>query len=105
MKIRAPVMIQDQMVALGKQMPEMTERIPIEEAFFLDGPVSERVAVVDFDDSGALRPGARFKPPSGGNTHGSYEGTNQPIDVHSDAFIQVNAFATVHKTMTMFEEA
>lgn len=97
-------MIQDQMVARGKQMPEMTERIPIEEAFFLDGPVSERVAVVDFDERGALRPGARFHPGTGGK-RGFYEGTEAPVDVLSDAFIQVNAFATVHKTIAMFEEA
>ena len=104
MKIKVPVMIQDQMVARGKQMPEMTEAIRIDEAFFLDGPISERVAVVDFDDQGALRPGARFKPPATSQEAGSYIGTETPIDIESDAFIQVNAFATVHQTMAMFEE-
>lgn len=43
MKIKAPVMIQDQMVAHGKGLRELTEPIHLEEAFSLDGPVSERV--------------------------------------------------------------
>jgi hypothetical protein len=104
MKIKAPVIIQDQMVALGKELPELTETIRIEEAFFLDGPISERVAVVDFDDQGALRSGARFEPPDSAAGAGSFAGTEKPIDIFSDPFIQVSVFATVHQTIAMFEE-
>ena len=49
MKIRVPVMIQDQMLAIGKGLPKLTEKINVEEPFFLDGPLSERVAVIDVE--------------------------------------------------------
>jgi len=104
MKIRVPVMIQDQLVAASKGMQELTESIAVEEEFFLDGPISERVAVVDFNEDGALRPGARFEPPATSDDEGGYGGVAEPIDIRSDAFMQVNVFATVHQTMQMFEE-
>jgi hypothetical protein len=98
-------MIQDQMVALGKGMSEPTEPVSIDAEFFLDGPVSDRVAVLDFEPSGRLTPPALFKPPSDPMNPGHYEGTEGAApDIHSDSFIQVNAFATVLRTVQMFEE-
>lgn len=100
MKIQVPVVIQDQLVAAGKGVPE-TEEIEIEETFFLDGPVSERVAVLDFDEDGALTPGSKFKRPDG-DTPGFYAGAGD--DLRSDPAIQVNVFGAVHQTISLFEE-
>jgi hypothetical protein len=81
-----------------------TEMIRIEEDFFLDGPVSRRVAVLDFDPkTGALKRGARYVPPRSGNVLGRYD-LPDPPDVSSSAFRQVSVFATVCKTIQMFEK-
>lgn len=102
MKVRVPMMIQDPRFA-----PHGDERIvegfEIEqEDFFLDGPVTARVAVLDFDaDTGELVSGARFVPPPPRRVLGRYE---VPDEIESRAFTQVSVFATVLKTMYMFEE-
>lgn len=100
MKIKVPVLIQDQLVADRKGF-DPTESVEIEEAFFLDGPVSERVAIVDFDAEGAVRPGSVFTPPSNGSD-GSYDGAKAGFP--SDAALQVSVFGTVHRTLALFEE-
>ncbi len=101
MKVRVPVMIQDQMAAAGD---ELTEEVILEEKFFLDGPVSERIAVLDFDADGRLvKTRARFKPPVG-KKPGFYAGADGG-KIHADVFVQVNAFATVQRVIAMFEKA
>jgi hypothetical protein len=74
-----------------------------DEEFFLDGPVSRRLAVLDFDESGALRPGARFVPPGAGRKLGKYE-VPEKDGLYECAFQQVSTFGTVLKTMYLFEE-
>lgn len=100
MEIKVPVLIQDQMVAERKGF-DPTERVTIEERFFLDGPVSERVAVIDFDQDGSVRPGAVFKAPSNGNA-GRY--VDMDAGFPSDSLLQVSVFGTVHRTLALFEE-
>ena len=55
MKVRVPMMINDPAVSIGGN--KLIERFDIQhEEFFLDGPVTRRVAVLDFDDkTGDLR--------------------------------------------------
>jgi hypothetical protein len=49
MKARVPVLIKDPSVSQWKEVP-LAEPFKVEdEDFFLDGPVTRRVAVVDFD--------------------------------------------------------
>ena len=55
-----------------------TELVEIEGPVFLDGPVSERVAIIDFDEKGAVRPGSVFTPPAGDRS-GLYAGANQQL--------------------------
>jgi hypothetical protein len=65
MKVRIPIMVQDQTIAAAKSM-DLTEECVFEaERFFLDGPVTARLAVLDFDASGALAAGTRFDATSG----------------------------------------
>lgn len=103
MDIRVPVLVKDPEVADFKDVAP-TEGFTIKgEDFFLDGPVSRRIAVVDFDESGALRPGARFSPQES-RTAWDYELPNGVGDLYHEAFIQVAVFAGVFKTLKMFEE-
>jgi hypothetical protein len=102
-KAKLPIMLDDPQSAKLAGLDEFEEFITREEDFFLDGPVSRRVAVLDFDpQTGGILPGARFVPP-GKKKLGSYE---IPADegVYGHAFQQVCAFATVLRTMYLFEE-
>ena len=67
MKVRVPIVIKDPVTTKDFHM-KPTEGFDIEsEDFFLDGPVTKRVAILDFDPTtGALLPGARFKAPQRG---------------------------------------
>src|SRR6266511_562267 len=105
MEVMVKMMIQDPAVAELKGMDRLTEGFVVKrEAFFLDGPVTRRVAVLDFDpESGQLHPGARFAPPRPGRQRGTYE-VADPDDIHASGFIQVSVFGTVLRTMYMFED-
>lgn len=110
MKVRVPLMVQDPLTA-RYQDPAIRaiEGFDItREAFFLDGPITRRVAVLDFDpETGALTPGARFLPPERNRKLGWYARVNprhDEWDIYSPEFIRISTFATVLKTIYMFEE-
>lgn len=104
MKVRLPVMVQDPETARFKGMP-VTEGFDADmEEFWLDGPVTRRLAVLDFDPkTGILDPGVPFVRPTAKRKLGGYELT-EPGDVHAPDFLKVSLFATVLKTMYMYEE-
>lgn len=104
MKVRVPVLIKDPAVTEWKDLPP-SEPFEIEgEDIFLDGPVSRRVAIVDFEPgSGKLSRGARFLPADNAEGVGRYECRDN--DLSDPAFAQVALFGGVHKTLAMFEEA
>jgi len=88
---------------------------PDREDFFLDGPVSKRVAVLDFSPkAGNLLTGANFRSPPPGRVRGWYSPSRaRPKDdlykakgkeLYTPEFMQVAVFATVLKTMYLFEE-
>ena len=101
-KVEVPMMVDDARFA-PQGRGSATEVVRIEEDFFLDGPVSRRVAVLDFDPkTGALEPGVSYVLPKKGNVLGHYA-LPDPLDLNSPAFGQVSVFATVSKTIQMFE--
>jgi hypothetical protein len=103
MKIKLPLLIQDQLTAQMKGMPP-TENVSHEEEFFLDGPVTKRVAILNFDpETGALLPGVPFRRDVNGKGAGYV--IENPADLNSPDFNQVSVFATILKTIQMFEEA
>lgn len=124
MEVSVPMMIQDPLVWEDKvkrlqeeanaRRQEDTEKPPptenfilTSEEFFLDGPVTKRVAVLDFDPrTGELVPGARFMPPDKRRVRGRYDLPKDggEYDLASPHFQQVSVFATVLRTMYMFEE-
>lgn len=101
-KVRIPMMVDDARFALGGG--EAVERVDLEEAWFGDGPATDRVAVADLDTvTGAVYPPARYLPPSRGHVLGRYD-LPDPPDIRARQFNQVSAFATVMKTVRLFEE-
>ncbi len=103
MKVRVPMMVQDPLTAAQKGLKIVEEFDITREQFLLDGPVSERVAVLDFDPAtGAIQPGARFQPAPEGRKLGKYAIANA-ADVYAPDFCQVSVFATVLKTLELFE--
>lgn len=108
-KVKVPIVIQDQLTAQGKGMKQETEGYHMdEEEFFLDGPVSRSVAVLDFDPStDQLLPGVRLIPPKPGNVLGKYEiplDANGNPDPRSRELQLVSVFGTVHRTMELFSK-
>lgn len=106
MKVRLPVMIQDPVGTMQKGMPDLIEHYTFSnEPFFLPGPVTERVAILDFDEnSGKLRVPVRFVPPDG-NKAGTYEVTVPLIgDTPTPEFIAVNVLATILRTLEIVED-
>ena len=103
MRVEVPVMIQDPSIKGPTKVD--TERID-DTTFscFLDGPITDRVAVVDFDPvTGTVVPGARFELPDGGREMARYVVRDEAKFEAAD-FCQCNAFGTVAATIRMFEE-
>jgi len=102
-------MVQDPAIALDRRMTEGFD--PVNERIYLDGPVAERLAVLDFDpETGKLVKGARFVGPSKHRKTGHFVDENgkdvydaKGEEVYSPAFMQVSSFATVLKTIYLFE--
>lgn len=106
MKVRVPVIVKDPVVTEYKDV-DPTETITVEADAFLDGPISPRVAVLDFvPDAGTLGDPARFVAPNGRAKVGSYE-VLHPVSVGEQVHpvtAAVSVFGAVHKTIAMFEE-
>jgi hypothetical protein len=106
------MMIQDPKLAKHTDIGRIVQRHDVFEDFFLDGPVSRRVAVLDFDpdNHGALAKPVPFQPPKGGQTLWRYGIDNEKnalkpgFNVYAPDFMAVSTFGTVLKTIDMFEE-
>lgn len=121
-KVLVPLLLQDPIAFVsdaGDFIPE-TEWVPIvAEGPFRDGPISPRVAIIDWDaERGSIRPGARRVFLDAGEAV-SYlvpavpqelrlEQPHWPYDfdpdVQSDAFLQVNVFSIILRTIELFEK-
>ena len=105
-KVEIPHMIKDPTIIAGDR--EVDHIQCTLEARYWDGPVSNRVAVLDFDSkTGNLRRGARFIP---GKAIGSFDVPRDPkysgkkiYLTNTDAFIQTSVFGTVLRTIKLFE--
>ena len=72
MKAYLPIIIQDPSTSREANLPTV-EGMVAEDEFFLDGPVSRRVAVLDFDPDPVKRAGVVFVPPKKGGKEGGYD--------------------------------
>ncbi|HEX5719287.1 MAG TPA: hypothetical protein VF179_24205 [Thermoanaerobaculia bacterium] len=103
MKAKLPMMLDDPQTSQHAGLDDFEMFESRDEDFFLDGPVSRRVAVLDFDAAtGAVLPGARFVDP-GKRKFGSYDCPAEE-GIYGRSFQQVSAFATVLRTMYLYEE-
>ncbi|HEY7971072.1 MAG TPA: hypothetical protein VID95_13840 [Candidatus Limnocylindrales bacterium] len=103
MRARLPMMIQDPEISQTDVGRMVEDWIGLDQEHYLDGPVTPRIALVDLDpDTEALRPAVKFQPPAGSRTLGRYAANRNAVE--SRAFIAVSAFATVWRTVKLFEE-
>jgi hypothetical protein len=110
--VEIPHMIKDPTVIAGNR--EVDHIHCTLESEYWDGPVSNRVAVLDFDhETGKLRPGAKFIPPSPSKARGSFDVPRLKDPKHprkkiyltnTDAFIQASVFGAVLRTIKLFED-
>lgn len=106
MKISLPIFVQDRWAAERDRIKPIEHFFPKqEEEFYLDGPTTRRMAVLDFDpDTKELFPGACFKPPAGGRKTGEYEIADE-TNLTSRDLNQVCVFGAVMRALEMFEDA
>src|SRR5687768_14576923 len=103
MRVRLPQMVQDPELVASDGGVFDEDWLGLDEDHFLDGPITPRVAVVDLDPSTEeLVPGAVFQLPTRNQKLGRYDVDRD--DVMSSTFIQVSVFATVYRTMYLFEQ-
>jgi hypothetical protein len=107
-KVRIPLMIQDPLYAQNKGIDAFEGYDPVRE-FFLDGPVSKRVAVLDFDpDTGELSQRVNYIPKPRRGWYEDDQGVNirnyLVEDIYKPAFMQASTFAAVLKTIDLFEK-
>ena len=105
MKVRLQMMIQDPRFAPVQGAKRRIEGYDLVGVEFLDGPATERVAVVDIEaGTGNVVPGAIFLLPKPRRILGKFDlPTAAQIDVESRAFNQVSVMATVLKTIALYE--
>jgi hypothetical protein len=103
MRVKLRMMVDDARFApLGR--PQADEGVVVDRDWtFGDGPSCDRIVVVDCDFTASQAfPGATFAGPDKRRKLGRYP---EAEDRSSRAFNQVSVFATVIKTLAMFEEA
>jgi hypothetical protein len=102
MKVNVKVFVQDRWAAVRNNTPVIEGYYVTDEPFFLDGPVTRQIAVLDFDPkTGELSPGAKFQPPEGDATTGRYL-IKDETDYSARDLNQVCIFGAVNKAMEMF---
>ena len=101
-KCRVPILIQDR--SEGGSFESLTQDYDITEPFFADGPVTRRLAVIDFDPrTGAALPPVRLVPPASGATLYRYDLPDGPDVLTSREFLALNAFGVAMRTIRLFE--
>jgi hypothetical protein len=103
MKVKVPVIIEDAEVIGYKELHPPYEDLTFEGDVFLDGPVTARVAVLDFDDqAGRLNPGIPLVP--GDEKDSACYAVANPGDFRSRDFNRVSVFGTIAQIIDLFEE-
>lgn len=103
MKVRIPLIIKDPGVTASKGLA-LTEPWTVEESVFLDGPITPRVAVLDFDpETGALAPGIPVEVDDRKGDLAGYRIADSG-DTGARDLTSVSVFGSVYRTIAMFEE-
>jgi hypothetical protein len=102
-----PHMIQDPLTARRRGMRYADNFECTLESHYYDGPVSDRVAVLDFDPAtGKLHRPVKFAGTPKGRKRALYQVATNPThnQIRSRRFIDVSVFATVLRTMKLFQD-
>ena len=103
-----PLIVKDPEVTEWKGAAPTEPFVITSEDVFLDGPITPRVAVLDFDErTGQLHAGVRFVEPPSESEKGIYSPSSMaaaPGEIVPRETASVSVFGTVLKTMAMFEE-
>ena len=103
MRVELPYLVQDQLTSARKGMRAIESFRYEGDEYFLDGPVSRRIAILDFDETdGSLRDSVQFQPPDNRRKLGRYLISKNPVPSDRD-FQRVSVFATILKTIRAFE--
>jgi hypothetical protein len=104
MRARLPMMIQDPEISTTDVGAVLVEGwTKLDQDHFLDGPIAPRVAVIDLDpDTEELRAPAKYLLPTGNQTLSRYDVDRD--DVESLPFNAVSVFATVWRTIHLYEQ-
>lgn len=103
-------MIQDVRVANREELSKTTEGYDAIQDFFLDGPISKRVAILDIDPkNGKLNKGVKLNKNATGKLYyadasGKDIRKYKGLELYKPEFLQVSTFATVLKTLDLFEK-
>jgi hypothetical protein len=104
LKARLHLMIQDPATARLDGLPALEGFDVDREEFLLDGPVAKRVAILDFDpQTGMLAAPVPFVAAPPGRALARYQ-IAKPDDIYGPDVIRVSAFATVLRTIYLFED-
>ena len=90
MKVRIPLMIQDPTTTRYHKLEKAVEGFdPDREEYFLDGPVTRRIAVLDFSPvTGELVTGAKFMPPPPRRVRGMPEALREVVAAREAQLLQ-----------------
>jgi hypothetical protein len=105
--VKLPLIVKDATVADLKDIDLLEDFVITGEEVFLDGPLTPRVAILDFDGTtGQLRESIPFEAARSEKDFGAYGFSRKPDDVGDvpRQLASVSVFGTVYKTMRMFEE-
>jgi hypothetical protein len=108
MRVRVPIIVKDPEVTEWKGVPSTEPFVIASEEVFLDGPITPRVAILDFDaKTGQIEPPVPFAPPAAPDKPGTYTAARAASESGEPVGRQegnVSVFGTVLKTLAMFEE-
>ena len=100
-----PMMVDDPKFSESGRADTLIERHKFEEDYFLDGPVTRRVALLDFNQkTGELVPPVPYERTKGKLGHYKLDPDPRHPDATTRAFNQVSTFATVLRTLETFEQ-
>ena len=104
MKVKLPLMIQDPVASASKSISKLAENEEFaKESFFLDGPVTKQVAVLDFDDeTGQSAPLVRLLPTPDKKGFYRYDITIPSLGEEiTHEFMRVTVLGTILKTISL----
>lgn len=107
LQVELKLIVKDPVASQTKEISPDEVFVSTGEDVYLDGPITPRVALLDFDEkTGMLTRPIPFRPPANADAKGSYgfSDATETGQTLPREYVSVSVFGTVLKTMKMFEE-